>query len=64
MATPPPDRFVSLTIRNMTWPRVGQVRPTLCTEDGDPLAGQVDIQIDENRVTVTFILDGDKVRFA
>jgi len=63
MAIPEPTRYVPITIRNMLWPAYGEVRPTICAEDGAPLAGQASTEIIGNRVIVTFLVDAENVRF-
>lgn len=64
MAIPENKPGLPVTIRNMLWPFYGQVRPTLCRADGVPFAGQSSVEIKDNVVTVTFVIDGESVRFA
>lgn len=64
VAIPENTQALPVTIRNMLWPVYGQVRPTLCRHDGVPFAGQSSVEIKDNLVTVIFVIDGEKVRFA
>lgn len=59
----PQRKQVNLVIRNLLWPLHGLKRPTVCIEDGTPLANQTGVEIDGNCITVKLVVDGEKVRF-
>lgn len=61
------SRGTQLLVLPMFWPSDGQVRMTLCDQDGSPLPGQRAVQVthrvgEPSTVLVEFVIDGHSVR--